>query len=29
VLGPLEVSERSVTIETTRFKLPPEMRRGN
>ncbi|MFL5957575.1 MAG: 4-hydroxy-3-methylbut-2-enyl diphosphate reductase [Solirubrobacterales bacterium] len=29
VLGPLEVSERSVTTETTRFKLPPEMRRGN
>ena len=29
VLGPLEVSERSVTTETTRFKLPPEIRRGN
>jgi 4-hydroxy-3-methylbut-2-enyl diphosphate reductase len=29
VLGPLEVSERSVTVETTRFKPPPEMRRGN
>jgi 4-hydroxy-3-methylbut-2-en-1-yl diphosphate reductase len=26
VLGPLEVSERSVTTETTRFKLPPEVR---
>ena len=26
VLGPLEVSEHTVTRETTRFKLPPELR---